>query len=109
MLKWYFLYFFSFISILLLVIRTSSIKPYYSRLHQPTGPSQNDIRGLPSSTCGKNPPCLRGGCNGCEVRGVTVKGCKSTLMPGACMFLGREEKDMALRYDNTVVTKNVPS
>jgi hypothetical protein len=58
---------------------------------------QNDIRGIPSTTSGKSPPCLIGGCNACEVVGRTVKGHHGTIMPGACQFLGWSAEDQELR------------
>lgn len=64
---------------------------------------QNDIRGLPSTTCGKAPPCRIGGCNACHYEGYTGGGGSNT-MPGAVMYLGLEGEDLALRerYFHTV-------
>jgi len=57
---------------------------------------QNDIRGLPSTTCGKAPPCIIGGCNACHFKGFTGGGGGNT-MPGAVMYLGFEGVDLELR------------
>jgi hypothetical protein len=59
---------------------------------------QNDIRGIPSTTCGRSPPCKVGGCNGCVLDGFTVKDIPGTFMPGAVRFLAEEDDPLRERY-----------
>ena len=55
--------------------------------------NNNDIRGVPAATCGKNPPALVGSCNNCKQEGVRHR--FTTVLPGAVRALP-EGKD-ALR------------
>jgi hypothetical protein len=55
----------------------------------------NDIRGVPSTTCGRQPPCFVGPCNTCDIAGIrprcpedTWKMKGSVILPGAVRALG---------------------
>jgi hypothetical protein len=50
----------------------------------------NDVRGLPTVTCGHHPPCYIGPCNMCKVQGARpLKMPGSVVLPGAVRALGR--------------------
>ena len=55
---------------------------------------QNDIRGIPSTTDGRSPPCLQGGCNGCHTEGCTISGYGATIMPGIRTMYTRMTDDI---------------
>lgn len=75
--------------------------------------SQNDIRGLPSTTCGRSPPSLVGGCNACCIRGVgkTDSGASAVVMPGAVMYLrlDGEHGELRKRYASYLPSTLRPS
>jgi len=50
--------------------------------------SINDIRAVPSTTCGSNPPCYVGSCNMCVQQGIRLRGQQRTILPGAVRALG---------------------
>ena len=67
---------------------------------------QNDIRGLPSTTCGSHPPCLTGGCHFCDIGGLTIPNAKGTYMPGAVRFLHPDDPkkdELERRYFHTFI------
>jgi hypothetical protein len=47
----------------------------------------NDIRAVPSTTCGKSPPCYVGSCNMCAQQGIRLAGQPRTILPGAVRAL----------------------
>ena len=65
--------------------------------------NMNDIRAVPIGTCGKNPPCITGSCNACDVCGQYHR--KTTVVPGAVRLLtpGKRMVYPVLRAYNTIM------
>ena len=55
----------------------------------------NDIRAIPSTTCGASPPAYVGSCNMCEQKGVRPHGLNTTVIPGAVRALDPDDPETA--------------
>jgi hypothetical protein len=60
--------------------------------------TMNDIRAIPTTTCGRHPPCFCGGCNSCIQRGIRLEGQPRTIVPGAVRALGEGHVSQACIY-----------
>ena len=68
----------------------------------------NDIRGVPTTTCGRQPPCYVGPCNMCQVVGMRPnKSPGSIIVPGAVQALGNGTHSHSYTHRTNIRTPTV--